>query len=240
MNNQIVNIALAELQPHPENPRIEPRLDVVESLAQRMIGGMDASHALIVRPLNGAYQIISGHHRALAAGQVPLSEVPCWVRPMDDAEAYMQLVLCNTQSELHPLEEGKHAAQSGMDLKAYAEASGKGYQGLYYKQRGYAVYHVVNEDHEDPSLAMEYAAMDGDMELFNAIDSEYQKRCNEMLAKLRDNWRNLAEIHAAPNWLWKALVAVMLDTPRARGRGGGCSLNMMLAHPSSPRPWARV
>ena len=135
---------------------------------------------------------------------------------------------------------GKHAAQSGMDLKAYAEASGKGYQGLYYKQRGYAVYHVVNEDHEDPSLAMEYAAMDGDMELFNAIDSEYQKRCNEMLAKLRDNWRNLAEIHAAPNWLWKALVAEMLDTPRARGRGGGCSLNMMLAHPSSPRPWARV
>ena len=85
--------------------------------------------------------------------------------------------VCNTQSELHPLEEGKHAAQSGMDLKAYAEASGKGYQGLYYKQRGYAVYHVVNEDHKDA----------------------------------QDNWRNLAEIHAAPNWLWKALVAEMLE-----------------------------
>ena len=33
--------------------------------------------------------------------------------------------LCNTQSDLHPLEEGKHAAESGMDLKAYAEATGK-------------------------------------------------------------------------------------------------------------------
>ena len=88
-------------------------------------------------------------------------------------------------SELHPLEEGKHAAQSGMDLKAYAEASGKGYRNLVYKKDAYhvmAVAHVCNTD-------------------------------------IRDNWRNLAEIHAAPNWLWKALVAVMLDTPRARGRG---------------------
>lgn len=178
MNHQIVNIALADLQPHPENPRIEPRLDVVESLAQRMIGGMDPSHALIVRPLNGAYQIISGHHRALAAGQVALSEVPCWVRPMDDAEAYMQLVLCNTQSELHPLEEGKHAAQSGMDLKAYAEQAGKARSTLGFKVCAYRVLASV--------LHMKHA-------------------------DAQDNWRNLAEIHAAPNWLWKALVAEMLE-----------------------------
>ena len=93
--------------------------------------------------------------------------------------------VCNTQSELHPLEEGKHAAQSGMDLKAYAEASGKAYKSLYNKVTSYrvsSVSHVGNAD-------------------------------------AQDNWRNLAEIHAAPNWLWKALVAEMLDTPRARGRG---------------------
>ena len=30
---------------------------------------------------------------------------------MSDEQAYMELVLCNTQSELHPLEEGKHAAE---------------------------------------------------------------------------------------------------------------------------------
>jgi hypothetical protein len=28
---------------------------------------------------------------------------------------------------------------------------------------------------------------------------------------LREHWRNLAEIHAAPNWLWPTLVARMLE-----------------------------
>ena len=77
-----------------------------------------------------------------------------------------------------------HAAQSGMDLKAYAEASGKVYQTLVKKLWAWRVVSVIHVDNENA----------------------------------QDNWRNLAEIHAAPNWLWKALVAEMLDTPRARGR----------------------
>ena len=68
-----------------------------------------------------------------------LADVPCWVREMPDEEAYMQLVLCNTQSELHALEEGKHAAESGMDLKAYAEALGKGYTTLHDKVKAWRV-----------------------------------------------------------------------------------------------------
>ena len=39
-------------------------------------------------------------------------------------------------------------------------------------------------------------------------------------ADIRENWRNLAEIHAAPNWLWKALVAEMLELlPAPVGEG---------------------
>ena len=92
------------------------------------------------------------------------------MRDLSDEDAYMQLVLCNTQSELHPLEEGKHAAESGMDLKAYAEASGKGYDNLKLKTRAYRVIAGGHVSHE----------------LF------------------KDSWRNLAEIHAAPKWLWSA------------------------------------
>ena len=89
-------------------------------------------------------------------------------------------------SELHPLEEGKHAAQSGMDLKAYAEASGKARTTLSDKVKAYRVLAVTHVGHEDA----------------------------------RDNWRNLAEIHAAPNWLWKALVAEMLELlPAPVGEG---------------------
>ena len=31
------------------------------------------------------------------------------------------------------------------------------------------------------------------------------------LGDLRDSWRNLAEIHAAPEWLWAGLVTAMIE-----------------------------
>ena len=169
-------IDVTSLFPHPQNPRIEPREEIVQQLAERMGGGFDFSHSLIVRPIEGGFQIISGHHRLLAAERAGLSEVPCWVRAMDDDEAYMQLVLCNTQSELHPLEEGKHAAQSGMDLKSYAERAGKNGRTLHDKVKAWRVLANVHVHIESA----------------------------------RDAWRNLAEIHAAPKWLWRAMVETML------------------------------
>jgi hypothetical protein len=154
------------------------------------------SHALIVRPIDGGYQIISGHHRVKAAERAGLASVPCWVREYSDADAYMQLVLCNTQSELHALEEGKHAAESGMDLKAYAEASGKAYDNLYKKLRAYIVFavcHVAN-DYQPEAFG------DGIIMRPSGLD----------VSRLRESWRNLAEIHAAPEWLWPALVSQMV------------------------------
>ena len=178
MNTDTINlIDVTAIYPHPSNPRIEPRQDIIEQLAERMANGFDPSHAMIVRPINGGYQIISGHHRLLAAERAGLADVPCWVREMSDEEAYMQLVLCNTQSELHPLEEGKHAAESGMDLKAYAEAAGKNEKTLHTKLRSWRVLANLHVE----------------------------------ISQIRDSWRNLAEIHAAPQWLWPALVAKMIE-----------------------------
>lgn len=133
-------IPVADLRPHPSNPRIEPRQDIVDQLAGRMADGFDPSHALIVRPIDGGYQIISGHHRALAAQQAGLTEIPCWVRDLSDADAYMQLVLCNTQSELHPLEIGKHAVESGQSMTAYAQKLKESKQNINLKANAYEVY----------------------------------------------------------------------------------------------------
>ena len=94
-----------------------------------------------------------------------------------ETQRIMELVLCNTQSELHPLEEGKHAAESGMDLKQYAERSGKARPTLQFKAQAFK---VSRETQVEFSVA-------------------------------RDSWRNLAEIHAAPQWLWSALVKAMLE-----------------------------
>lgn len=119
------DIAVERLLPHPQNPRLEPRQDVVEQIAAqiRARGEFDPAHALIVRPVDGSYQIVSGHHRKLAGEAVGLATLPCWVREMADDEAYMALVLANTQGELHPLEEGLHALGSGMSVRSYADAS---------------------------------------------------------------------------------------------------------------------
>lgn len=172
------DLLLTQLIPHPDNPRIEPRQDVIDQIAGMITGGLDPSHALIVRPVaNNQYQVISGHHRALAANQARLTVVPCWIREMTDDEAYMELVRCNTQSELHPLEEGKHAAQSGMDMKAYAEAAGKKYTTLYDKVKAYRVLTVTDIRNEDAQA----------------------------------NWSQLSQIHAAPKWLWRAMVGAMLQ-----------------------------
>lgn len=173
----VTHIAIAELDPHPCNPRLSPRADVVEQIAAQIVNGMDDAHALLVRPVGGGYQILSGHHRWLAAQQAGLSHVPCWVRELSDDDAYMQLLLCNTQSELHPLEEGKHAAESGLDLKAYAERAGKAHTTMKYKAMAYRV----------------------------ACESHVR------LDDLRDSWRCLAEIHAAPRWAWAALASVSVE-----------------------------
>lgn len=78
----INNISINELFAHPKNPRIEPHQDVVDQIAAQIQtkGEFDESHALIVRTIDAGHQIISGHHRWLAAQQAGLSEVPCWVR----------------------------------------------------------------------------------------------------------------------------------------------------------------
>jgi len=110
VNNQnFSQIAVRDLYAHPNNPRLSMREDVVDSIAANLSDGFDPAHALIVRPFEGGYQILSGHHRCEAAKRVGLDLVPCWVRDMDDEAAYMALVTSNSQGELSPLEIGMHA-----------------------------------------------------------------------------------------------------------------------------------
>lgn len=169
-------IAVAALRPHPQNPRLEPRQDVVDQLAAQISarGSLDPAHALIVRPLGDAYEIVSGHHRKLAAEVAGLATVPCWVRELADDEAYMALVLANTQGELHPLEEGLHALGSGMSVKDYAAQVAK------------------------PSTTLQTKAQAG--RVLEAVKTHVS------FTDLRDRWRCLAEIHAAPPWLWPAMA----------------------------------
>lgn len=178
--NSITNLSVVSLFPHPKNPRIEPRQEIVDQIASQITakGIFDPSHALIVREVDGKYQIVSGHHRLLAAQKAELTEIPCWVKEMTDDQAYMELVLCNTQSELHPLEEGLHALDSSMTIRDYAEKSGKGKSEIDRRKSAGEVFRSC------PHVGT--------------------------TAEKKEAWRQIGEIHAAPDWLWTALVQQMI------------------------------
>lgn len=135
MEGKLKRVKLELLDPHPDNPRVVMREDVVGSILVQLreAGGFAEMHAPIVREVGGRYQTLSGHHRAEAARRAALGEVPVWVVEVDDEAAYMLLATGNSQGELAPLEIGLHALKAvpraqgrkGKGLSQYAELLGK-------------------------------------------------------------------------------------------------------------------
>lgn len=152
----------------------------------------------------GALSCVSGNptnNNVISSGVVGLTEVPAWTRDMDDNEAFMQLVLGNTQGELSPLEIGMHAlkavplaqGKTGSGLKAYAERLQR--TGEYIGQLRSAASVIYSL----PNLSLEVA----------------------------DKARQLYEISRAPREAWPALVESLVkrgwtvgDT-KASVTGGG-------------------
>src|SRR6185295_9173617 len=99
------------------------------------------------------YEILSGHHRTEAANRAGITELPCWVRDLDDDAAYMLLATSNAQGELTALERGIHALHSGMDVKAYAASVGraKQYQTVRHEALAAAVAAAVISTYNDLS-----------------------------------------------------------------------------------------
>lgn len=153
--DSIVMIPVAQLRPHPKNPRVALREDVVDAIAADLEerGHMEARHALTVRAVDDGYEIISGHHRQAAAGKAGLQEVPCWVVEMDEDEAYMALATSNNQGEISPLEIGLHALHrgkgdkwSGPKGKRYAELVGRHEQEISHAKAAAQVYETVPDE----------------------------------------------------------------------------------------------
>lgn len=110
---ELRDVPVARIAHHPDNPRLALREDVIDRIAGEIQrSGFQREYAPLVRPLNESWQIVEGHHRVEAAERVGVESIPCWVRPMDDDEAFMRLVLGNSQGELSPLEIGMHALKA--------------------------------------------------------------------------------------------------------------------------------
>lgn len=203
MTAEIHSIALDQLFPHPDNPRLRLRDDVVTQIAAEITrSGFGPEHALLVRPKGDGYEILSGHHRHEAAKRVGLTEVPAWVREMDDDEAFMTLILANTQGELSPLEEGHH-------VHYYVERGSVGGRGRTGGLREYARRLNKNDD----SLRQRRDAY------------RVWEKCRHVSALSEEiGFRHLYEISRAPEESWPPLAAALVekkwsvkDTARAVG-----------------------
>ena len=186
-------VPIEQIHPHPDNPRMVIREDVVEAIVAGIEsnGEFDTCHALVVRPFGGAYQVVSGHHRLIAAQRIGLTELPCWVRNLSDEDAFMQLVKCNAQGELSPLEYGIHALK-------YVQLSegGRGKKG--------GIREYCREIGKHPGHITECKqAAEVTEKLFAQVNS---LQVSSLLTKSK----HLAAIYKTPEGDWEWLVGLMI------------------------------
>lgn len=95
---RVQNIPLRELHPFKDHPfRVqndEEMKRMIESI--KKVGAITPA---VARPINGGYEIISGHRRLAAYQELGLKTMPVIVRDMTDDEAVIAMVDANLQRE---------------------------------------------------------------------------------------------------------------------------------------------
>lgn len=95
---RVQNIPLCELHPFKDHPlRVqndEEMKRIIESI--KKVGAITPA---VARPINGGYEIISGHRRLAAYQELGLETMPVIVRDMTDDEAVIAMVDANLQRE---------------------------------------------------------------------------------------------------------------------------------------------
>ena len=103
----IANVAVAQLTPHPDQPRRHFDDGALDELAAS-IAARGVIQPIVVRPHGNGYQIVAGERRWRAAQRAGLHEVPAIVREFDEAETLEIAIIENIQrEELNAIEEAE-------------------------------------------------------------------------------------------------------------------------------------
>src|SRR5215475_3429991 len=102
--NGITHINAHEIDANPFQPRSDFDESEIQSLAQS-IRDHGIIQPLVVRPMNGRFQLIAGERRLRAAMQAGWVQVPCQVREADDRQVAEVAIIENMQrKDLNALE----------------------------------------------------------------------------------------------------------------------------------------
>lgn len=125
---KLVEIAIADLQDSPTNPRHtyddDSIVELVDSIRKHGI-----IQPLIVRPLSKGYEIAAGHRRRYGAKLAGLISVPCIIRSMSDEQVIDTHIIENVhRKDLDPLDEAnlyKLMRDRGVTIEQIVERSGR-------------------------------------------------------------------------------------------------------------------
>ncbi|HEV8544147.1 MAG TPA: ParB/RepB/Spo0J family partition protein [Verrucomicrobiae bacterium] len=102
---QVQRIPVAQIRPCPLQPRKDFGADALQELAAS-IREQGVLQPLVVRAINGSYELIAGERRWRAAQLAGLTELPVLVREADDRKVLELALIENLQREnLNPIEE---------------------------------------------------------------------------------------------------------------------------------------
>ncbi|HSG33447.1 MAG TPA: ParB/RepB/Spo0J family partition protein [Sphingomonadaceae bacterium] len=103
----LANIPVAEIRPHPDQPRRHFDEDSLKELAAS-IASRGVIQPVIVRPLAEGYQLVAGERRWRAAQRAQLHEIPALIRDLSDRDVMALSLIENIQREdLNPVEEAR-------------------------------------------------------------------------------------------------------------------------------------
>jgi ParB family transcriptional regulator, chromosome partitioning protein len=129
-------IAVADIRPHPDQPRRHFDEEKLEELADS-IAERGVLQPIVVRKVGGHFQIVAGERRWRAAQRARLHEVPALVRDLSDTETLEIAIIENIQrADLNAIEEAEAYQRLVAEFGHSQEALGK----LVHKSRS----HVAN------------------------------------------------------------------------------------------------
>jgi ParB family chromosome partitioning protein len=101
----VTYLSLSELRANPEQPRTHFAEQEIAELADS-IRSLGVLQPILVRPLNGSYQIVAGERRYRAAIQAGIAQVPVLIRDLSEREVLVTALVENVQRQgLNPIEE---------------------------------------------------------------------------------------------------------------------------------------
>ena len=129
-------LPVASITPHPQQPRRHFDEEALAELGES-IRSRGLIQPIIVRPLNGGYQIVAGERRWRAAQKARLHEIPALIRDFDEVETLEVSIVENIQrQDLNSIEEAEAYQRLIDEFGHTQEALGK----LVHKSRS----HVAN------------------------------------------------------------------------------------------------